>query len=125
MIRVRSHHGAPCCGVQPGAEGEVDEGNRGVAAALAGGLLVRVAEALAEKAPVADAPELDRWRDAVARLEDRNDALRVQLLESKERIAALEAENAQLKLDLDGLLNAPAKAEGDVTEKTGRSTRKG
>ena len=81
MIRVRSTHGAPCCGVLPGVEKEVDETNRGVASALAAGLLVRVGEG-AEKAPT------DDGRGA--------------------RIAALEAELAQVKLDLEAATAPPA-----------------
>lgn len=123
MILVRSTHGAPCCGVSPGAEKEVDETNLGVKSALAGGLLVRVE--VAEKV-AADAPELDRYRAAVAGLEDRNDVLRVQLLESKERIASVEAENAALKADLDGLLSAPAKADAPAPDtKKSRAAREG
>lgn len=42
MIRVHNHHGAPCCGVAPGEQGEVNPANHGVASALAARLLVPV-----------------------------------------------------------------------------------
>ncbi len=125
MIRVINRHGAFCHGLQPGAEGEVDETNVGVKSALAGKLLERVEAApsgdgsgkslfedvrLSEALDTAEAriASLEAERGEMAAEIERRDGV---IAARDERIAALEAELARLQADLDGLLNAPAKVD--------------
>lgn len=153
MIEVVNRHGAFCHGLQPGATGQVNETNTGIKAALAARMLVPTAEAapaprqaLASDGPteaegLAMSAEILRLQAQVAQLSKRpvDDGERAQfdlfaresaakLSERDERIAALEAENTQLKLDLEAA-TAPAKPTasdapaGDDT--TGRKRRNG
>lgn len=146
MIRVRNAHGALCHGILPGAEGDVDESNRGVAAALVGGLLVRVSEAPAaeggESLPshaeaLAMLEEIDRRGTVITGLRDELDAARNRVGQLEAEVAdavrradneasasilnrehgqRLEAEIEQLKLDLEAA-TAPAKDPKDPTAK--------
>lgn len=113
MIRVRNHHGAPVCGVPNGAEGEVNETNLGVKAALAGGLLMPVggdAPSTRSPRPVDDG---DRAQfDAYAK----RAAEEIESLE-KERNAlaaerdALRAQVAELNAALDAATKPEAKSK--------------
>lgn len=119
MTRVRSTHGAPCCGVLPGAEGDVDESNRGVASAIAGGLLVRVSEA---PAAAEGGESLPSRAEALAMLEEIErrgtviTGLREELEAARNRVGQLEVEIAQLKLDLEAA-TAPSKDAKDPSAK--------
>ena len=127
MIRVVNRHGAFCHGLQPGAEGEVDENNVGVKSALAGKLLervlaipsgdgsgpslfedVRLSEALGTAEARIATLEAERGEMA-SEIERRDGAIAAR----DERIAALDAENAQLKLDLEAA-TAPAKSKASA-----------
>ena len=104
MTRVRNTHGAPCCGLAPGAVGDVDESNAGVASAIAGRLLVRVEETSADGARLSADADV-----------------------SSARIAELEAEVARLKADLETATapsaSAPRSEVSEPVEPTGRTGR--
>lgn len=51
MIRVRNAHGALCNGIEPGAEGDVDETRPGVQVHLRAGLLLAVLDAAPDGPP--------------------------------------------------------------------------
>ena len=114
-MRVVNRHGAFCHGLQPGEEGEVNEANSGVQAALAGGLLERVEAAASEAlSPPAESGDLRArfdaaWAEREARYAEVSEV-------SARRITALEAENAQLRLDLEAATAlAKPKASTDLT----------
>lgn len=140
MIRVINRHGAFCHGLQPGAEGEVDETNVGVKSALAARppLLERVlitpsgdgsGKSLFEDVRLSEA--LDTAEARIASLESERGEMATEIerrdgviAARDERIAALEAELARLQADLDGLLNAPAKVDAPAsTEKPAPKSR--
>jgi hypothetical protein len=56
MIRVRNAHGALCNGIEPGAEGEVDETRPGVQVHLRAGLLLAVLDAAPDGPPADSGP---------------------------------------------------------------------
>ncbi len=144
MIRVVNQHGAYCCGIQPGEEGEVDEANRGVKIMLAARYLVPVEEVRAK----ADAPtdaDVREMMGEIARRDERIASLSAELraVEAKNteagaehlrlsmqveagvaRIAELEAEVTRLKTDLDAA-SALLKDAGDSAAKKTRATREG
>lgn len=108
MIRVVNKNGAPVCGIAPGAEGDVDEKNRGVAGLLAARVLVRAGEveqAAEDRASVESLTATNR--------------------EMAERIAQLEADLAEARAQLDALTAPQPPAEGETDTKTKRAQRNG
>lgn len=94
-MRCRNQHTCAIDGVAPGAEGEFPAANAAVQAMLASGQLVAL-----DGAGEPDGERLPSRAEALAMVAE---------LELRgARIAALEAENAQLKLDLEAATAPPS-----------------
>jgi hypothetical protein len=98
MVLVRNPHTAKVCGVMPGAQGEVDAANPGVAIALQNGLLQPVREdGLALPSTDAGTVPAAEFRAAVAEIDRRGallEAAHRELAELRAQVEALTAPKA-------------------------------
>lgn len=136
MTRVRNTHGAPCCGLAPGAMGDVDESNAGVAAAIAGRLLVRASETARAEGPT-DADVVEMAAE-IARRDGIIATLSAELREAEAKNTEASAEHLRLSMQVESdaariaalesdlaAASALLKDAGDSAAKKTRATREG